>query len=74
MAQSLDKTILVERLNIAFDRARTRLGLSNDVDLARHWEVSAKTVSFWRNGHWSKPDRALIMALLHQEEQTRIAA
>jgi len=50
-------------LNIALDRKRRMHDFANDTELAKHLGVSAKTLSFWRNGRWTKGDQALIAVL-----------
>ena len=62
-------TPLVESVNAAFDRARTRLGISNDRDFADRLGVSQKTISFWRNGRWTDADRVLIGILVEPIRQ-----
>jgi transcriptional regulator with XRE-family HTH domain len=53
----------VQALREALDRKRAAHGFPNDNELARHLGVSPKTLSFWRNGRWSRADIALIGVL-----------
>jgi DNA-binding transcriptional regulator YiaG len=62
------KKAMQARLNAAFDAQRARLGFTNDVDFARYLGVSAKTLSFWRNGRWLGADSALITASFGRDE------
>lgn len=54
----------LRELNIALDRCRRMHGFTSDAELARHFGVSAKTISFWRNGRWTVGDAALITILI----------
>lgn len=64
---------LRRRVNEAFDAARRRYGLTSDEALAERIGVSAKTISFWRNGRWHPAGEALI-ALLVGKHTTKEAA
>lgn len=59
----------LRELNIALDRKRRIHDLPNDTELAHHFGISPKTISFLRNGRWSKVDHALISVLTgHQSD------
>ena len=65
----------LRELNIALDRKRRLHDLPNDTALARHFGISPKTISFIRNGRWSKVDHMLIAVLTgHQPEPEQVAA
>lgn len=50
-------------LNQAFDRKRAAHSLPNDAELARHLGISAKTLSFLRNGRFTKNTAAIVAVL-----------
>lgn len=60
----LTKEELVTIVDSALDEARHRLRVQNDAALAEQLGVSAKTISFLRNGHWTAVDTALIGVLV----------
>jgi transposase-like protein len=57
----------LKALNIALDRRRRLSDLANDTELAQHLGVSPKTLSFWRNGRWTKGDTALVTVLTNHQ-------
>lgn len=62
MLMSKEQTVPV--VDDALDTARKTLGLNTDEELADNIGVSSKTISFWRNGRWTKADIALIRILV----------
>lgn len=60
----LPKDELITALDSALDEARFLLRVKNDEALAQKLDVSTKTISFWRNGRWTKGDAALISVLI----------
>lgn len=50
-------------INAALDRTREIHNLSSDRRLAKHYKVSPKQISFWRNGRVTHNDAVLIDAL-----------
>jgi hypothetical protein len=57
------QSIAIIQLNEAFDRKRHAHSLPNDAELARHLGISAKTLSFLRNGRFTKTDAAIVAVL-----------
>lgn len=55
---------LIATVDVAFDQARTRLGVETDEALAEKLGISKKTISFFRNGRWTPVDEALITVLI----------
>lgn len=60
----LSKDELVNALDAALDEARFVLRVTTDEALAEKLGLSAKTISFWRNGRWTPADHALISVLV----------
>lgn len=60
----LSKDELINALDAALDEARFVLRVNTDEALAEKLGLSAKTISFWRNGRWTPADHALISVLV----------
>lgn len=69
----LAKEELVQVVNTAFDSARAALEVRTDEALAERLEVSAKTISFWRNGRWTTADEALINVLVFSLRMSKMS-
>lgn len=67
----LPKDELVSALDTALDEARFALRVTTDEALAEKIGVSAKTVSFWRNGRWTPADHALINVFVSSSKLAR---
>lgn len=58
-----DQSIAVGMLNQALDRKRAAHAFPNDAELARHLGISPKTLSFLRNGRFTKNAAAIVAVL-----------
>ena len=57
------QSVAIIQLNEALDRKRHAHALPNDAELARHLGISTKTLSFLRNGRFTRTNAA-IMAVM----------
>lgn len=53
----------IRQLNEALDRTRESLQITNDLSLSERIGVSARMVSFWRNGKLGRTHAALVAVL-----------
>lgn len=61
---TVDTSTQVAAIGAALDALQKQHNVDSDRELAQIYELSPKTVSFMRNGKWTRTDRLLISALL----------
>lgn len=59
---------LIGKVNNAFDLERAIRGLSNDEELAKALGIAPKTLSFLRNGKWTKSGTILVSIITNRYE------